>query len=121
MELRNGYNNKYLVDYGAAERSTIEKNASAFMDTATWEKVTPKIVHGYRNINKHVAANPDWWILELLDGFGAHFASYAALKVRYDNKVLTGKEEGNSSHINQAYNQDVAKKDKATVEEALGF
>jgi len=120
-KLRNGYNDKYLVDYGAAEGSTIEKNASAFMDTATWEKVTPKVVRGYRNINKHVAANPDWWVLELLDGFGAHFASYEALKIRYDNKVLTGKEEGNSSHVNQAYDQDVAKKDKAAAEEALGF
>ena len=81
-KLRRGYNDQYLMNHGAAEGSTIVKNPSAFMDTDTWEKVTLQLIKGYRKINRHVEANPDWWMLEIVDGFGAHFASLEALELR---------------------------------------
>jgi hypothetical protein len=37
-------------------------------------------------INKYVAANPQWFMLEVFDGFGAHLASLPAMQERFDNK-----------------------------------
>jgi hypothetical protein len=34
--------------------------------------MAPSIVRGYRAINAIVAANPQWWLLKIFDGFGAH-------------------------------------------------
>jgi hypothetical protein len=34
--------------------------------------MTPNIILELRNINNYVAANPQWWVLEIFDGFGAH-------------------------------------------------
>ena len=31
------------------------------------------LMKGYIRINKYVEANPKWWCLVILDGFGAHF------------------------------------------------
>ena len=59
-----------------------------------------------------VCDNPQWWVLELLDGFGAHVNSYPASKYRLDKKVMSLKEEADSSSINQAYDKLVAKSDK---------
>ena len=75
---------------------------------------------GYRQMPV-VRDNPQWWILELLDGFGAHTNSHPASKYRYDNKVLSLKEEGDSSSINQAYDKDVAKSDKSVQRKSLNY
>ena len=63
--------------------------------------------------------NPQWWVVELLDGFGSHVQCYEANMERYNNKILSLKEEGDSSHINQAYDRLTAKLDKAVHREAL--
>ena len=55
-----------------------------------------------------------------MDGFGAHFASLNALATRKKNNILTVKEEGDSSHVNQAYDKFVAKSDKAAKASSLG-
>ena len=60
-----------------------------------------------------VVDNPQWWMVEIMDGFGAHTIPYAANKLRTENKILSIKEEGDSSSINQAYDKYVAKSDKA--------
>lgn len=46
-----------------------------------------------------------------LDGFGSHLQP-EALKVFADHKILIVKEEGDTSHVCQAYDKDVAKEDK---------
>ena len=81
--------------------------------------MTPKLVYGYRKINKNVHANPDWWLFEIVDGFGAHVASEKATKLRYDAKIVMGKEEGDASHICQAYDDQVAKMNKSSSGEAI--
>ena len=68
-------------------------------------------VAGYRAMPV-IVDNPEWWVVEIMDGFGAHTISYKANKIRLDNKVLSLKEEGDSSSINQAYDKYVAKSDK---------
>ena len=83
---------------------------SAFMTIKAWEHMSPHVVKGLRNINPVVTANPQWFMLEIIDGFGAHLGSLYALEICYNNKILCLKEEGDSSHVNQAYDKFVAKK-----------
>jgi hypothetical protein len=35
---------------------------NAFMNVDVWERMTPNIILGLRNINKYVAANPQRWV-----------------------------------------------------------
>ena len=49
----------------------------------------------------YIKANPDWWVLEIFDGFGAHLLDEESLRLRWINKILSLKEEGDSSSINQ--------------------
>lgn len=69
----------------------------------------------------YVQDNPDWWMVELVDGFGSHRNCYKANKLRYDNKILCLKEEADTSHVNQAYDQLTAKTDKEIQRKALDF
>ena len=57
-------------------------------------KMNPELVEGYRKISKHVHANPDWWLFGIFDGFGAHMSSEKSTKLRYEAKIVMGKEEG---------------------------
>jgi hypothetical protein len=76
------------------------------------------VVDGYRQLDI-IKDNPDWWMLELLDGFGSHVNCHEANMHRWQHKVLSLKEEGDSSHINQAYDRFTAKNDKQVHREAL--
>ena len=57
-------------------------------------------------------AIPQWWYIEITDGYGAHHNSLRAMKLPVNGKCLSVKEEGNSSQMNQAYYRFVAKGDK---------
>ena len=54
--------------------------------------------------------DPDWWMLKVFDGFGAHLLSLKSMLGRYNNKILALKEEGESSHANQAYEKYVPRR-----------
>ena len=90
------------------------------MTTETFEEITPKIVHGIRSM-PFIKENPQWWVLEIFDGFGAHLLSLKALEFRWKNKILSLKEEADSSHVNQAYDKFVAKSDKAVQRLSLSL
>ena len=47
MRVRTGFDTKFLIKYGAAIGSRIIANENAYMDTETWEKITPSIIEGY--------------------------------------------------------------------------
>ena len=64
------------------------------------------------SLDAFIRDNPDWYALEIVDGFGAHLNNYDALKMRLDAKIICVKEEGDSSSVNQAYDKFVAKNDK---------
>ncbi len=59
-----------------------------------------------------IKAHPNWFCIEILDGFAAHFNSLEALQIYYDHKIIQVKEEGDSSQVNQTYDQCVARQDK---------
>jgi hypothetical protein len=51
-------------------------------------------------------------MMEIFDGFGSHLASLEALDYCFQNKILSLKEEADSSHFNQSYDKWVAKQTK---------
>ena len=53
---------------------------------------------------------PHWYFGVSLDGFGSHCNVHAANEIFAKYKILVVKEEGDTSHTNQAYDQDVAKR-----------
>lgn len=114
-----GFTDAFLKRFGAAEGSTLVPTPSAYTDTNTWEKITQSLIKGYRASSEHVKKSPHWWMLEIVDGFGAHLASVEALKQRSDAKIFCIKEEADTSSYNQAYDQFVGKSDKAHHEEAV--
>ena len=57
---------------------------------------------------------PYLWMAITLDGFGSHLEG-DALKVFADHKILIVKEEGDTSQVYQAYDNEVSKSDKRLV------
>ena len=60
-------------------------------------------------------------MLEVMDGFGAHLISKEANTIHFKNKILSLKEEGESSSINQTYDKYVSKEDKRIQRNNLTF
>ena len=53
-------------------------------------------------------------MLEIFDCFGAHLLLIPATKEMFDNKIISLKEEGNYSHVNQTYEKYAAPFDKVS-------
>ena len=62
--------------------STVAMTENAFMTDAAWVELTPKLLAGYHMLEV-VWDNPQWWALELFDGFGSHTTNLEAMEVRY--------------------------------------
>jgi hypothetical protein len=56
--------------------------------------------------------HPEWWCCITLDGFGSHVNVHSAQDCYAKYKIFVIKEEGDTSQVNQAYDQVVAKRDK---------
>ena len=112
---------KFLLYHGAAAGSTIVMTPTAFMTEQAWETMTPSVIKGLRSASYTVNVNPQWWVLEVFDGFGPHTSSLSSMQMRFDNKIMSLKEEDDSSHVNQAYDKFVAVSDKAAKAESLGM
>ena len=105
------YSDDFLVKHGLAPGSTIIMTESAYMTNEAWLKATPYLMKGYRQL-PYIKDNPNWFIVEFLDGFVSHESVFEANKLRAEKKCLSVKEEAATSHSNQAYDQLVAKNDK---------
>ena len=90
----------------------------AFMTHDAWYKATKAVIYGYNEMSV-IRDNPQWFILEFLDGFGYHEYEPRALKMRAERNIPSAKEESRTSHVNQAYDQFVAKNDKKILAETL--
>jgi hypothetical protein len=62
--------------------------------------------------------HPDWWCHLSLDGYGSHLKT-EALTMFAKYNILVIKEEGDSSHLCQAYDQLVAKQGKRVTRSLL--
>jgi hypothetical protein len=56
------------------EGSTTIMTPTAFVTEEAWEEMTPFVITGIRSM-EIVKANPQWWVLEVFDGFGPHISS----------------------------------------------
>lgn len=110
---RVGYTDDFLVKHGAAVGSVLVMTESGYMTESAWDEIAPHMAKGIR-ASPYVAMNPDWWALKIVDGFGAHTSTLKAMQVYHDAKIMVLKEEGDSSHVNQAYDKFVARADKKT-------
>jgi len=84
---------------------------NAYMTDVVWLEVVPKLCAGIRAM-PIIKDHPEWWCMFTLDGFGSHVNVHEALKIFTEYKILITKEEGDSSQVNQAYDQLVARADK---------
>ena len=101
---RFGYHEQFLEKFGAPKGSCFAMTEQGYMTEKAWIEITPKMVSGLRNM-PIVRDMPHWWMIHVVDGFGPHTTSLEAMRVYADAKILLIKEEGDSSHVNQAYDR----------------
>ena len=117
---KTGYTDAFLVEHGAPVGSTIVMTPTGYMTEEAWLEMAPTIAKGIRNMPV-ISDRPDWWVLKIIDGFGPHTSSEQAMQIFADHKILLLKEEGDSSHVNQSYDQKVAKDDKRSMRDSLAY
>lgn len=118
-EKKPGFDDETLVKtYGLPAGSTVMMTESGFMTDEAFDLAAPKLAAGIRAL-RVVRDHPDWWLLLSGDGFHAHKFTLAAQALFHELKMLHQIEEGDSSHVNQAFDRDVAKFGKATARETL--
>jgi hypothetical protein len=87
---------------------------SAFMSDAAWLEIAEQRAKGIRAMPV-IQDHPEWWVLDILDGYGSHFSSPEALAIYWALKIRQAKEEGHTSHTCQFYDQEPAKKDEVVL------
>jgi hypothetical protein len=102
-------------DYGAPPGSFVIMTPNAYLNDETWIEIAPRLAKGIRSMEV-IEQHPDWWVLMSLDGYGSHLQP-KALVVFAEHNIEVLKEEGDTSHVNQAYDQSVAKTDKRLIRE----
>jgi len=118
VKRRPAWTDELLEKHGMAKGSTIIMTENAFMTNDAWVEVSKAIVMGYRNL-PYIRENDDWHVLELLDGFGSHEHVLESHELRAANKIRSLKEESSTSHANQGYDQETARRDKQKAAESL--
>lgn len=107
----------FCENYGAPAGSCVQMTPSAYMTDEAWRSCVPIICKGIRQM-EGIRDHPDWWVVFSLDGYGSHLDS-EALQAFSEHKILVIKEEGDTSQVCQAYDQEVAKEDKRITRELL--
>lgn len=115
-----GFSDAFLLKHGAAPGSTIVMTDSGYMTEAAWVEMAPVVAAGIRAM-PIIRDHPDWWVVKIIDGFGPHTSSLEAMKIYEAHKIMLLKEEGDTSHVCQAYDQEVAKADKRCMRTSLAF
>ena len=83
-------------------------------------EIIPKLCKSIRR-QEIICDHPDWWVLISLDGFTSHVNVLNAHEIFAEFKIMVIKEEGDKSHVCQAYDQQVAKDDKTHMRAALNM
>jgi len=97
--------------------SCVVMTPSAYMTNEAWAAMSEGMCKGIREMPV-IRDHPDKWVVFSLDGFGSHLDP-SALEIFSEYKILVIKEEGDTSQVSQAYDQQVAKKDKQWARELL--
>jgi hypothetical protein len=108
---------EFTQHWPAPPGSRVVMTPNAYMTDDAWIELVPHLCKGVREM-KVIKDHPNLWVVLSLDGFGSHLVPQALFKFR-DYKIIVVKEEGDTSHISQAYDQMVAKADKRAFRELL--
>ena len=108
----------FTENHNAPPGSLVEMTPSAYMTTKTWRKIMPRVCEGIRQM-EGIRDHPDWWVVLSLDGFESHLDPDALLDIFTEYNILVVKEEGDTSQVSQAYDQEVAKADKKWTRQLL--
>ena len=114
VKVKAGYTPAWLLRHGAAPGSGIIGTPTAFMTEEAWLGMAEERAKGIRAMPV-IKDHPEWWVLEILDGFGPHFSCPKALAIYWAHKIMQAKEEGDTSHVCQLYDQQPAKEDKVVL------
>ena len=98
---------RILKDRCPAE-SVVVMTPNAYLTDEAFDQLVPSLCKGIRAMPV-VKDHPDWWLVLSMDGFGSHVNVNTAHEVFFQHKIFVIKEEGDTSHVNQAYDQFVAK------------
>ena len=114
------WSDEFILKHGAPKGSCVVMTPTGYMTEEAWVEMAPTIADGIRQLPV-IAAMPDWWVLKIIDGYGPHTSSDKAMQIYSDRKILLLKEEGDSSHVNQSYDQKVARDDKRSMRDSLAY
>ena len=84
------------------------------MTYEAWLEMTPKMINDTHKMT-YIEWNTQWWVLEIFDGLGSHISGLLALELREVSNIFPVKEEGNQSHMNQAYDKFYVNKDNKSA------
>ena len=99
-----------LTKHGSPSGSKVIPTPNAYMTDKVWNEMAPAFAKGLQDMPV-VKNYPDLWMAITLDVLGSYLEG-DALKVFADHKILVVKEEGDTSQVCQAYDNEVSKIDK---------
>ena len=90
------------------------------MNDEAWLEIIPKLCKSIWR-QEIIWDHPDWWVLLSLDGFTSHVNVHNAQDIFSELKIMVIKEKGNTSHVYQAYDQQVENHDKTHMRAAINM
>ena len=84
------FNDKLLNKKVAKQGSTIIMTLTDFVTEETWKTMTQSLVKELLEM-PIVKENPQWWMLQISNGFGPHLLLLSAMEIWHDNKILSMK------------------------------
>ena len=103
----------------APKHSRVIMTPSAYMNDETYAALVEDFCKGIRSMPV-IRDHPDGWCAITLDGFGSHVNVHSTQETYARYKILILK-EGDTSHVNQAYDQIVVKADKLHLRLGLHY
>ena len=115
---QDGFTDKFMTDNGAAAGSQCIMTPNAFMTNDTWDQLAHALGRGIREMHT-IKDHKTWWVRMTADGFGSHKFTLGAQEILREYRILLIIEEGDSSHVNQPFDRQVAKSGKASMGDTL--
>ena len=84
---------------------------NTLMTDEAWLIIVPKLCKYIRQM-RVIREHPVWLVLFSMSGYGYHVNVTKELEIFSAHKILVVKEEGDTYHVNQVYDQFVTKEDK---------
>lgn len=103
---------------GVPLHSRVIMTPNAYMTDEAWINLVEDFCKGVRSMPV-VRDHPEWWFVLTLDGYGSHINNHEASKMFANYNVMVVKEEADTSQVNQAYDQLVAKYDKRNLTDII--